>query len=478
MPRTRFQAVLTSPWPLVGLLVGLLALLLVRSLWRDIDPDEIEALHSAWLVSSGQRPYLDFFQQHNPFHYYSLAGVIGVFGEGSTAILACRLLHFGFLLLILLAVLRIGLDLFGQRAALASVILLASSAVFANKVIEVRPDVPQVLLGLIALGSFLRHALDPRARHLVVGSVALGLAFLFLQKAVFMMLAIGGLSLLRVAMGRMRGRDLALALACVTATVAPFYAWLFASGAWELYYASNFEVNAATDGGFGPIFFLVANVRQSTVLWAFAALGLVFFLRSARERELGLVAVAMLLSLWVAHRPWPYYSLSVLPLLALLAGRALDRSFDARPELAHAMVLLGAAPGLYFLAVEPYATNEQRLATIDRVVALTLPTDRVHDGQCSFNVFRPDLDYVWYALGENGVLQRFQRFVEHPYDLAELVRERRPVVISAAELERAGDPGLAILYEPALIDDELMLLSPEGRNGLAQAYQATSGTSR
>jgi len=405
--------------------------------------------------------------------------VLAVFGESSTAILAARLLHFGFFLLILLAVLRIGLDLFGQRAALAGLVLLTSSAVFVNKVIEVRPDVPQVLFGLIALGSFLRHGEDPRPRHLMIGSVALGLAFLFLQKAVFMMLALGGLSLLRVAMGRMRARDLCLSLACVAATVAPFYVWLVANGGWDLYYASNFQVNAAVDDGFGPLFFLMGNIRQSTVLWAFAGLGLVFFLHGARERELGLVAVAMLLSLWVAKRPWPYYSLPAMPLLALLAGRAVDRGFAAKPQLAHALVALGAAPGLYFLAVEPYSTNEQRLATIDRVTALTGPDDLVHDGHCRFNVFRRDLDYVWYSLeGHDSVLERFQRFVDHPYDLAELVRERRPAVIGAAELERAGDPGLAIFYERALIDDELFVLSPDGRSGLAQADHATSGTSQ
>ena len=477
-PGNRFQAILGSPLLQVTLLLGLLGLILDRSLWRNLEPDEIEALHSGWLVALGDRPYLDFFQQHNPLHYHVLAGVLGLFGESAIGLLACRVLHFGFFLLILLAVYRIAVDLFSPRAALASLVLLTSSLVFANKGIEVRPDVPQVLFGLIALGSFLRHAEDRRARHLVLGSVALGLAFLFLQKAVFMMLALGALSLLRVAMGRMTWRELALSLACLLATVAPFYAWVFASGAWELYYVSNFQVNTAAEGGFSPVFYLLKNARQNTVLWAFAALGLVLFLRRAREHELGVVALALVASLWAAERPWPYYTLPALPLLALVAARAVERAFEHRPVLAQALIFIGAAPGLYFLAAKPYRSNVSRLATIEQVAAITTRDDLVHDPRLKFNVFRRDLDYVWHSVEPGGVLTRFQLFVDHPYDLAVLVRERRPKVISIRELERAGEPGLMLLYEPSMIDDELLLLSPTGPARVAQASQAASGAIR
>ena len=41
--------------------------------------DDVEHLHSAWLVFQGQVPYKDFFQHHNPLMWYLFAPLIGVF---------------------------------------------------------------------------------------------------------------------------------------------------------------------------------------------------------------------------------------------------------------------------------------------------------------------------------------------------------------------------------------------------------------
>ena len=41
--------------------------------------DDVEHLHSAWLVFQGKVPYNDFFQHHNPLLWYLFAPVLGVF---------------------------------------------------------------------------------------------------------------------------------------------------------------------------------------------------------------------------------------------------------------------------------------------------------------------------------------------------------------------------------------------------------------
>ena len=41
--------------------------------------DDVEHLHSAWLVYQGKIPYVDFFQHHNPLLWYLFAPLLGAF---------------------------------------------------------------------------------------------------------------------------------------------------------------------------------------------------------------------------------------------------------------------------------------------------------------------------------------------------------------------------------------------------------------
>ena len=40
--------------------------------------DDVEHIHSAWLVFQGKIPYVDFFQHHNPLIWYIFAPMVGV----------------------------------------------------------------------------------------------------------------------------------------------------------------------------------------------------------------------------------------------------------------------------------------------------------------------------------------------------------------------------------------------------------------
>ena len=41
--------------------------------------DNVEHLHSTWLISQGKFPYKDFFQHHNPLLWYLFSPFIGLF---------------------------------------------------------------------------------------------------------------------------------------------------------------------------------------------------------------------------------------------------------------------------------------------------------------------------------------------------------------------------------------------------------------
>ena len=54
------------------------------SIFRFLDGDEFEHVHSAWHVLNGAIPYVDFFEHHHPLLWYLLAPVLALTGESAT----------------------------------------------------------------------------------------------------------------------------------------------------------------------------------------------------------------------------------------------------------------------------------------------------------------------------------------------------------------------------------------------------------
>jgi hypothetical protein len=121
------------------------------SLVKDFDKDEIEAVHSAWKMLHGERIYVDFFQHHHPLLYAYLTPVIALCGERPATLLACRVAMWPFLAGMLAATYILGRRVFGRPAATIGVLLALASWPLMVKAVEIRPDVPQVLCGMIAL---------------------------------------------------------------------------------------------------------------------------------------------------------------------------------------------------------------------------------------------------------------------------------------------------------------------------------------
>ncbi len=187
-----------SLWARVAWFVWLLMGL--RLTVRGFDPDELEHLHAAFCLQSGQVPYRDFFEHHAPALYWLAQPVLFFTGPRMTALWILRLGMWLLSTLAVLATTRIARRVLeGPAAALVPGLLLGSSIFFA-KGVEFRPDVPAMLLLIIALESALqstterlsgRSTQSPRG-HLWIMAVCGGGATLFTQKAIVPVVALGG----------------------------------------------------------------------------------------------------------------------------------------------------------------------------------------------------------------------------------------------------------------------------------------------
>src|SRR5689334_23811113 len=130
---------------------------------RRFDPDEFEHAHAAWCLFRGMLPYHDFFEHHTPWYYYVLRPLFHWFTVDASLDGGTRFLVAGRCLSLALTVASLALvitvarwwtrgsqdheqdhKLVGPLGAL----LLVSQPVFFQKSVELRPDVPALVLFL------------------------------------------------------------------------------------------------------------------------------------------------------------------------------------------------------------------------------------------------------------------------------------------------------------------------------------------
>ncbi len=153
---------------------------------HPFDDDEFQHANFAWLISEGQRPFVDFFEHHFPAWHAVTAPLFWV-GAAPWLLFVVRLLNAGCGLAVLYVIVRTARRLgAGKAAAAMAAVLLAAVPMFLFKMSEVRPEPPAVLL--LSLATW--WMLEPEAFRLRIprefaAGFAIGLAVLFSFKYIF-----------------------------------------------------------------------------------------------------------------------------------------------------------------------------------------------------------------------------------------------------------------------------------------------------
>ena len=120
--------------------------------------DDVEHLHSAWLVSQGKIPYKDFFQHHNPLLWYMFAPVMQFFAYDIIVFDVVRIFS---TLMLFLNLFYVGLIVKRFMVSNSVAALIGIASVFPSYVIysgqDFRPDNYMILTFTIALYYFLSY---------------------------------------------------------------------------------------------------------------------------------------------------------------------------------------------------------------------------------------------------------------------------------------------------------------------------------
>lgn len=430
------------------------------SLFRDFDHDEFEAIHSAWLSFSGQTIYVDFFQHHHFLLYYSLAPVFAVFGEGVDAIMAARFLSLAMTVGIVWLAYRIARMVSGRDVALLSAFFLATTFTFIDKAIEVRPDVPLVLMELLSVFFLLSYFRSREMWRLVASAVALFVGFLFLQKAVFLGILIGILFLYKLWRKELGWREFSVYWGVFAALIALFVWYVSAAFSWSEYFFLNWKLNTGLLNTFPLYKYLLRSMAQNPLLWGLFVSGVVIMWRKRSFDTMAFFGLGLLAFIFTTKSPFPQYYMMSLPFVAIVAAATFRNLLEDKGRLAPVLMVvstLWAAGAVWYM----WKSNETQLAKVEYVLSITGPDDLVYDGDAQFNVFRKDMDYFWYSLkAKTGNLTAYRSMRGYEYDAYRLIAEKKPRVVSSSFIKEK-DPSIAAHYTKSPVFGELYIRNDE-----------------
>ena len=387
-------------WIIFGLM---LLLVLFNSSFRVFNHDEFEAIHSSWKVLNTGLVFRDFFQHHHPLLYFISTPVIAIVGENIATLFVLRGMALGILLATFLVTYFIATKLFDRRTALLSIVFLASMRIFITRAIEVRPDTPQVLFGLLCI-LFLFSFYHKRSyRDLVLSAVSLAISFLFLQKAILLIFLVGAIMTVDIFRREISTKDMLLYFIVFLATLAPFFIYIIITGSLDNYLFFAWIINLDLPGSFSPLSNTLNTLRRNTLVWIFYFPGLWLVLRpknrDANRIRLAIISTGLLASVYFARLPNPQYFMHSIPLISILAAFAIRTFLSANPKRLLIIIIIGTAIPAFALAKKPIKKpNFAQLERVKYVLSITDKTDSNHDSEITFNLFRQDTDFFWFMI--------------------------------------------------------------------------------
>ena len=462
-PVVRSRLLFILAWVLLGVSV---ALLFLMSLNRFFDHDEFEAMHTTWKMFSGQEIYTDFIQHHHPFTYYTLLPLYTFFGGTTDVLIAARVVIFAFLAAMLTLTYLIAWELYQKHlTAVLGTLFLSFTSLFTAKAIEIRPDVPQALLGLLGVYLIVRFFRTRSQWLLVVSGLVFGVSILYLQKGIVFAGLVG-----LVLLGRwLFGRDIKFAQGLIFAGsvvlgVLPYVLYLLLSGEFQTFVFWNFTYNTLYYQLRGwEASKLVTNFNNlyttNSLILLFFAVNMLFLRKRRLEWELLFLAAGVFGFTLLSGRQNPQYYLLIFPFVAVLATRGFTDVLSARKRV--------AALTLLFIAFIPLVnqtrsallyTSAPQLAKIQYVLDLTGPDDYVYDGNIFFNLFRRDVDFIWFMAGEPyKAAETLAVLKDYDYNVYRAIAAYKPKVISSFGIGNMNDPRIANHYVQSPEYDDLFI---------------------
>lgn len=419
--------------PLVGvwgyLIIAAIFYVLVIANLPTQNGDNIEHIHSSFLVAQGLVPYRDFFQHHNPLLWYLFAPLTKLFAYDTTITEIVCLISFLVFLKSLVYVYRIGAEFLGDK--FCSLLATAMATIPGAKLyaVDFRPDNYMVFCLMGGIYYYFCYFRDKKSFQLIVAFIWFFLSFMFAQKALFPLLVLGVTGLYFWIKKDIIGKDMAKALIFPLVGGLCFLIYLYHFDMVELYFKSNYAFNLNLVEGF-EMNKVVDMPLYMKILFGGGFVGTLMSL-FGHNRYLKILVLMFVIEYFQRRfyfSPYSYYYWLAVYLAALCSVPFL--SWLNKQNRGICLVIVAILYVGLYMAVQGYYHYIKNRDTIwylpDYVTRRISPCDYVFNGDgMMYNIFGKDPAYYWQLIGQLDVVGEQSGIHPRP-NINELIMKYRP----------------------------------------------------
>jgi len=421
---------------ILQILIGMYAAYWVLFYHQPKTGDDVEHLHSTWLVFQGKIPYLDFFQHHNPLLWYLFAPIVGFFAYDITVFDIVRIISTLVMFLTLYTSAKIVQNFISHSkyaGLLTIVAVFPSYIVFSGQ--DFRPDNYMVFSFMTGLYFFFAYVKGHKVRNLIISFLLMFLTFMFMQKSIFFLAIFGLIVIYLLYKKEIKLEDFMKALILPLIGITLFIIWLAYHGIIERYWLCNFTFNKYIPDVYGGL--VEPTKLEFYVLTGIAFIGFIYFMIK------GNIYARIVCILWLSEalQRFFYFSLDrhyyyFLDILnALLVGGIAWEAIKRKQWSAYFFVLLSMAslwPFRTYCLQNKLRPEYHRYVTPKYVVEQANRCDSVLNGYgLTYGIFTKDNTYYWNLNGQLDVIGSQIGLAPIP-DLNEVVRKHLPLLIYTA----------------------------------------------
>lgn len=413
------------------LFIATLFCLLIATFNKGNGIDEREHLYSTIQILNGKIPYRDFFQHHHPLLWYSFAPIAYFFQESANIIYASRIFILGFNILTCVFVYKISrLCLLPRWISICSVVLYVTNDIVLSKGIDFRPDNPMITMFIGGVYYLLKYITHQKQSTLSISFLFFILSFLFLQKAVFLLLPIGLVCLWFLIKKQISLKHFYVACICPMLFSCLFVIVLLLNNSWKDYFELNWLLNMEM-GKYEPF---SANLYERSIFLIFGFLcALIAFKEKKNNIVIKIASFVFLcfgIELLFIPTPWEQYWLPVYSLLGIIVVYVLFQK--SNKNVFKIFILFISVPAIMhtFYMRSDVNSLKQNVKIADYILKHTHKSDYVLD-EHSFNIHRKNVTgYYWFARF-NVALLDMRVYKRHlPPKLNDLLKTYKPIVIT------------------------------------------------
>lgn len=398
--------------------------------------DNVEHLHTSWLIWQGYIPYKDFFQHHNPLTWYLSAPFVADLIDNPNIFAIFNVI--GVVALCIMAYYQGKIFILnGEKlssALFAAAVMISSFSILWST--DYRPDTFMYMSFFIGMYYLFSYLAKQTAKPLVLSFFWLFISFMFTQKILLNMIIPVGAILYWLCTKKINLKHFIYALILPLVLFGAFITYLYYHDALKVYWLSNFLFNTHIPDIFGEhrIIFPPKEYLEFYIFIPLGFLASIYFLYRGNHIEVlfSLLFIEETFLRIFYFSAFLHYSIFWLILGILLSVMLVDK-FQKAKQISGTIGIVYLLFMLFYNYWNTYreeATKRSQLNGHELAFQILTPCDYAINGYYAvYNLKAKDAGYYAILLGQIDVLGEKTGIAPRD-NLNELIRTKKPKIIS------------------------------------------------